>query len=660
MIRNILLAAAALSVSLSSQAAPPQTAPELFNLNKVWNAKLTFGADQWQAIKPEEPQGGGFPGGPGGPGGPPGGGGPGRPGGGRGPGGSGGPGGGFGPGNFMAGGFLTALDADKDGSVSRDEFTGGFSRWFKEWDAKKAGSLSSQDMQTGLNRALMPAPPPGGGGGGMPNFSLQGQNGARNGMSGMRGIHFDYVHADLAFEGASLSNVAVRYKGNGTYMDAMRTDKKSLKVDLNEFAKKQKLAGLTKLNFHNNITDGGWMNEPLAYNLYRDAGVPAPRSSYLRLTVDVPGTYTNHYLGLYSIVENPDNNWAEDRFSSKKGLILKPVTRELFKFQGEDWAAYQQAYDPKTDITEKQKQRVFDFAKLMSNSDDAEFAKRLPEFLDVDEFTRFMAVTVWLSNTDSILMMGQNFIVYLNPKTDRFQFVPWDLDRAFGNFFNPSPEQMSIREAWGADNFFLNRVMKDETVKKAYLARMEEFQKTLFRPERLAKQVDELAAILRSSVRDEGAAKVERFDKVVAGEAAESQPFGGGPGGFRMPSAPPIKSFTKARHQSVADQLAGKAEGVSLNGGPGRPGGPGRRGGPGGSGPGGDFGPGNFVAPVFLKAADVNSDGKVSESEFTALAAKWFKEWDKKSTGKLAQDDLVAGLNAVIPPPDFGGPGPGG
>lgn len=558
---------------------------------------------------------------------------------------------------------MAALDSDKDGSVSRDEFTGGFARWFKEWDAKNAGALSAPDIQAGLNRALATPPPGGGGGGGMPNFSLQGRDGARNGLSGMRGINFEYVHANLKFEDASLNDIAVRYKGNGTYMDAMRSDKKSLKLDLNEFSKKQKLAGLTKLNFHNNISDGGWMNEPLAYALYRDAGVPAPRSTYVRVSVDVPGTLTNRYLGLYSIVENPDNNWAEDRFGSKKGLVLKPVTRELFKYQGEDWAAYQQAYDPKTDITEKQKRRIYDFAKLITSGDDAELAKRLPEFLDIDEFTRFMAVTVWLSNTDSILMMGQNFIVYLDPKTERFSFVPWDLDRAFGNFFTPSPEEMSIREAWGQDNFFLNRVMKDATVKKAYLARLEEFQKTLFQPERLAKQIDELAPILRPAIQDEGGDKAERFNKIAAGERVEARPFGGGGpqggrGGFSMPAPPPIKAFAKARHQSVADQLAGKAEGVPLAGGPmggGRgPGGRGR------GGPGTDFGPGNFVAPVFQKAADTDADGKVTESEFAALAAKWFKDWDKKGAGKLAQDDLVSGLNAVIPPPDFGGPGPGG
>src|ERR1035441_9140432 len=64
-----------------------------------------------------------------GPGGPPGGrGGPGVPPGMGGPPGRGGPGG-FGPGMFLAQAFTTALDADKDGTVTQAEFTQGFLKW---------------------------------------------------------------------------------------------------------------------------------------------------------------------------------------------------------------------------------------------------------------------------------------------------------------------------------------------------------------------------------------------------------------------------------------------------------------------------------------------------------------------------------------------------
>ena len=639
----------------------PKTSADLFRLDRIWNATLTLGASDWEHLQPNEPQRGG-PGGPGGFRG------PGGPGGFRGPGGpGGGPGGppAFGPGNFLAGGFLNQLDQDKDGSVSQSEFQAGFAQWFTAWDAQKKGALSQEDFREGLNKLLMTPPPGGrpGGPGGPGGPGLQASEGRRNGMSGAGGIHFEYVHATLNFEGVPLQDVALRYKGNGTYMDARGSDKKSLKVDLNEFVKGQKLGGVTKLNFHNNVTDVAWMHEPLAYELYRAAGVPAPRTSYARVTLNAAGARTNQFLGLYSLVENPDSNWAEQNFGSRKGAIFKPVTRELFKFQGTDWSKYKQAYDAKTDLTAKQQQRVYDFAKLITDADDGELARRLPEFLDIDEFSRFMAVTVWLSSTDSILLLGQNFVVYLHPKTDKFQFVPWDLDRAFGNFFTPSPEQLSIRKAWTEENRFLSRVMAVPAVKEAYLARIREFQDTLFQPARFGKLVDEVAQRIRPVVKDEDPKKLKAFDQAVAGilpdAGGPAGPGGpgdrgpgrgdrgpGGPGPFRM-NAKPIKLFVKERHQFVADQLAGKSEGLPLGGG-----------GPGGRGPGGPggFGPGNFVGPVFFKAADADSDGKVTQQELTQLAERWFREWDKAKSGKLKQEDLASGLNAVVPPPDFGRP----
>jgi type 1 glutamine amidotransferase len=59
----------------------------------------------------------------------------------------------------VAPGLFTAVDADKDGAVTRDEMKATFDRWFTEWDTAKAGALTQEQLATGLNAAL-PAPPP--------------------------------------------------------------------------------------------------------------------------------------------------------------------------------------------------------------------------------------------------------------------------------------------------------------------------------------------------------------------------------------------------------------------------------------------------------------------------------------------------------------------
>src|SRR5262249_42641448 len=141
------------------------------------------------------------------------------------------------------------------------------------------------------------------------------------------------------------------------------------------------------------------------------------------------------------------------------------------------------------------------------------------------------------------------------------------------------------------NNRFLERVFKVEGFKTVYLARLREFSKTIFIPDRFFREVDEIAAALRPAVREESETTLARFEKAAAGEAIEPVRHGGpprslrasanddqnrrrfrGPGGF-MPAAKPIKPFVTARAESVMNQLAGKADAsVESQGGFGGPG----------------------------------------------------------------------------------------
>jgi spore coat protein H len=455
--------------------------------------------------------------------------------------------------------------------------------------------------------------------------------------------------------------VAVRYKGNGTYLQSRGSLKRSLKIDLNKFVEGQKLGGVSTLNLHNNVTDSSWMNEVLSHRLFRDAGVPAPRTAYARVYVTVPGKYDKEFLGLYSLVENLDKNFAGEVLGAKDAALFKPVTPSLFADLGDDWKSYNQTYDPKREPTAEQKQRVIDLCKLVTRADDAEFAARLGEYVELEEFARFLAVTVWLSELDGILGPGQNLFLHLDPKTHKLSFVPWDLDHSFGQFgMRGSQEQrenLSILKPWQGENRFLDRVFKVDAFKKLYLARLDELQKTVFRPERLSTQVDEIAGAIRPAVKEESAEKLARFDQAVAGEPVEPAGFGGGfggprpggdgqrfggSGGFREPTKP-IKGFVKVRAQSVTDQLSGKSAGMTLDesgfGGRGGPGRPGRQGGPGG------FGPGNFLGRIFMDGLDADKNREITRDEFTSGFSRWFDAWDTDRSGALSDEQLRAGIN---------------
>ncbi len=396
---------------------------------------------------------------------------------------------------------------------------------------------------------------PGSSGGGM-NIGhgewLQGAPGKRNGLASAMGIEFPSVHADVTIDDRTFHDVAIRYKGNGTYLEGQASGKFSYKIDFNQFVKGQNLGGAGKLNLHSNITDPSWMNEPLSYRLYRDAGVPAPRTGYVRVYVTVAGEQANRFAGLYSVVENVDDHFTARNFANKGGALFKPVSTNLFHYMGEDWEKYNQTYDPKGHPTAEQKKRLIDFTKLLSQADDTAFAARLGEYVDLEEFARFMAVMVYLSDVDGILGHGQNFYLYLDPKTQKFSFIPWDQDHSFGQFpYIGSQQQrnnLSIHKPWAGRVRFLERIFAVEGFRKLYLARLEEFSRTIFNPQRFADQVDAIAPVIRPAVQEE--AKLDRFDRAVAGTSR---------------SIVPIKPFVKLRSKSIADQLAGRSQGERVS-----------------------------------------------------------------------------------------------
>ena len=586
----------------------------IYSLTNVWTIHLKFARDQWEAM---EPKGGGNPFFSGGPGG-------------RGPNGD----------RTLAPALMSQADLDRDGRISQQEFARLAETWFITWDANRAGKLDESQIRAGLDKIRNPA------GGGIANMLLA-PEGKRNGISAALGTEFEYVHADLEFEGRTLSDVGVRYKGNGTFMESRDSLKRPLKIDLNKYTKGQRLGDATTLTLQNNVTDASLMNEVLAYRLYRDAGVPAPRTAYAKVFVSVPGKYERKYLGLYSMTEAVDKRFAERHFGTKRGAVFKPVTPSLFTDLGADWVAYNQIYDPKVALYEEQKKAVMGLSRFVTQADDAAFAAQIGEFIDLPEFARFMAVMVYLLDLDGILGPGQNLFLHLHPKNQQFQFIPWDQDHSWGQFNRASQDErdkLSIQHPWQGENPFLERMFKVEAFKKLYLARLDEFSKTIFDPARIAQQVDQIAAIIPPAVQEESEAKLDRFDKLVAGELVSAPgPFGGG-------QTKPIKPFTKVRTESVLEQLAGKSRGLERGSGF-----------PGGFGGAGGTGLGMFGRPLF-QALDKNKDSSVSRTEFVEGFSALFKEWNSDKSGYVTLAQLRSGIQKDLPPQSqvFPGGGPRG
>jgi spore coat protein H len=363
------------------------------------------------------------------------------------------------------------------------------------------------------------------------------------------GYVFPYAHASIRIGSALLPDVGLRAKGSDTFLWAIEGGKWSWKVDFDHYVKGQRFAGLKTLNLHNSITDPGFMNEALGYRLYRSQGVAAPRTTYARVFVNVPGLFTARYFGLYVVVEQVDSTFVEDHFDSP-AAIFKPFTREVFPDLGTSWARYRDRFNPQSTLTDADTRRVVDLCQLVARSSDAVFDAEITHTIDVEGFARLLAVAVWLADPDSILDGGKNFYLLLSRTTRQFTVVPWDLDHAFGQFpviDSGLLQQLNVfAPARRGDNTLVTRLLKNQDFRSRYLGALTDLVTRDARPEALAIAIDALTPIVRSAVAEESRSALADFDRAVAGQTVTRAGNGG----------TPIRTFAIARTRSVAAQLA--------------------------------------------------------------------------------------------------------
>jgi hypothetical protein len=227
--------------------------------------------------------------------------------------------------------------------------------------------------------------------------------------------------------------VSIRFKGNGTYMMSGSLIKRPFKIDIDKIVKEQNINGITTLNLGNNVMDQTGLREVLAYELFTQLGVPCSKTTFADVTLQIPGIADNLAVGLYSIPEQLDARFFARHYPKPVTFVLKPENANgLPKF--DTWKQYETVYEPKGKPSDDDKKRFMDFISFLHNSKDDEFAAKLGDYLDIENFARFLAGTVVTSAMDSILAMGHNYYIIRDPVSGKFQFLPWDLDLAFGAF----------------------------------------------------------------------------------------------------------------------------------------------------------------------------------------------------------------------------------
>ena len=214
---------------------------------------------------------------------------------------------------------------------------------------------------------------------------------------------------------------------------------------------------------------------------------------------------------------------------------------------------------------------------MVNSAPDDQFKKEIESYLDVDEFLRFLAANTITSNLESVFALGHNYLLYLNPKTNKFILLPGDLEFSLANFLlMGNPDQLmdlSLTHPYPGQNKLVDRLLAIKDGSEKYQKVVKDVSAKTFTKGQLLEQINTVEKLIKEPLAKEKTAAAAR-EEVAAGFG----PAGAGP------QAPNLKIFVEKRTASVAAQLAGKSKGfVPAGFGFGPPGGPG--GGPGANQP---------------------------------------------------------------------------
>ena len=256
--------------------------------------------------------------------------------------------------------------------------------------------------------------------------------------SNIEAKHTIPVNADIF--GQQLENVGLRMRGQFSLRES--GDKKPWKIDTDTFIDGQEYKNLKQLLFVNNIGDPSLLEEKIAYEMMQFAGLPASFTCYVEIWFDISDDdQPPEFWGIYSMIERVDRKFLANRFGqdAKDGNLYKashaqrgPMDLVYYGDAIEDFPRQngQYAYGKMTNEAEADYSDIVNLTRVIDGQSyptPKAFAQTLEAVFNVDGFLRYMAVVDATMNWDIYPYTGNNYYLYHNPQTEKFEWIPWDL-----------------------------------------------------------------------------------------------------------------------------------------------------------------------------------------------------------------------------------------
>ena len=312
-----------------------------------------------------------------------------------------------------------------------------------------------------------------------------------------------YVRATIT-EGTNIfKDVGIHLKGMGSFRPF--NEKPSLAVKFDKFTPDQGYFGLSKLMLNNASQDGTYLAELIATQMFRDGGLPAARVTHSFVEVN------GRALGLYVAIEAMNKDFLKQYFRNPKGNLYEAYLQDIDQKLDQDGGA---------NTTQSDLTNLLAVARIQKP---IERWNALQNVLEADKYISHLALELFTSHTDGYARNRNNYRLYHDPVTGRFNFLVHGLDWAYADTGVPIEPPR--------DSIITKAVIQTPQGRALYRERVRQLYTNVFRVDVMTNRINAAVANITRAARNEN-------------EVKEFQNYGN-----------EMRNRILARHKNIAEQL---------------------------------------------------------------------------------------------------------
>ncbi|MBX3738386.1 MAG: CotH kinase family protein [Candidatus Didemnitutus sp.] len=438
-----------------------------------------------------------------------------------------------------------------------------------------------------------------------------------------------WVPARVTIDGRTYPGVGVRYAPLPVAEPRDSGYKRTLLLRFDFTDPQQRLAGQRELRLLDVFADPTFVRTSLGLDVARESALSAPRSNFVTVAIN------GENWGVYANVQPFDERFLLENFGTAAGARWTVAAGGGLTYLGDDPQPYRAIYHLDTEESPAAWQALIKLCRTLAQTDPEDLEPALAPLLDVNGALRFLAWENVLMNQGGYRAHGGGYGLYLDP-AGRFHLIPLAAETAFRLVETETYERYGGR----AGARFGDGNRERPSGRGGARGNREAAAATTSSPPAPAsnspggaaptktprQQQTDLAMLLSYSF----VLKADRDDdqRVTRGEWLDfargwftvmDENFAGQLGRaqlidkFRWFVTPPSMRDGKSRQTYGQDD------------------------------------PAEVIGGEFFAEMDQDHDGQVTRDEFVGAFDRWFTRWMGAKTQQLAQPQIQAGLEKMLP-----------